>query len=563
MNARTVRTDPLALVAKVLRSRELRRVQLAFLAFSMCEHATWLAVFVYALARGGASEVGIVAVVQLAPAVVLSPLSSYAGDRFPPQRALAVGYGVQSVAMTATAAAMWQDMPIVAYLFAALAATAISFIRPVMGALLPGVTHAPADLVAANVVAGLIQQVGILAGPVGAGLLLAIGSPATVFAAAGLATGAACVAIALIRTDDGSGAAGAAARRPDAGDALRVVFAGFATLRRHQRLRILLGIVALAGLLSGVGSIVFVVFADVRLDGGGGTSGLLAAAYGVGGLTGALGATRLVRSNSIGGQLLLAGTLLGLAMLGAAWAETTVPALVSIAMMGAAESLLVLTATVSIQRQAPPAVLSRIFGIVEGTQMATIAGGSALVSLLVARWSLTAAFLAIGASMILTLALFGSMLRRHGDVLPPVDDETVARLLDDPVLAALSAPTIERLARNAERRRFAAGETIVRQGEPGDHYFLVVDGVVDISQDGHHLRFLPAGRSFGEIALLRDMPRTATATSSTDSEVLAVGRDDFLEAVTGHSRALTTATAVAERFLTDTPTERPRPSDPD
>jgi glycosyltransferase involved in cell wall biosynthesis len=89
--------------------------------------------------------------------------------------------------MTATAAAMWQDMPIVAYLFAALAATAISFIRPVMGALLPGVTHAPADLVAANVVAGLIQQVGILAGPVGAGLLLAIGSPATVFAAAGVA----------------------------------------------------------------------------------------------------------------------------------------------------------------------------------------------------------------------------------------------------------------------------------------------------------------------------------------------------------------------------------------
>jgi predicted MFS family arabinose efflux permease len=549
----TTRTGQLALIAKVARSRELRRVQLAFVVFSMAEHATWLAVFVYALARGGAAEVGIVAVAQLAPAVVLTPFSAYAGDRFSPQRALAVGYGVQSVAMAGTAAAMWAGQPIAAYVLAGIAATSISFIRPVMGALLPEVTHAPADLVAANVVAGLIEQIGILAGPLGAGIVLALASPAAVFAIAAVGTGVACIAVLSVRSDDGrSRGGGPPTPRPDARDALRIAFAGFATIRRHGRLRILLGVVAVAGLVKGVGDIVFVVFADDRLDGGGGTSGLLAVAYGFGGLLGALGATRLVRSSRIGGQLLAAGGLLGVAMAGAAWAAATPTALASMMLMGSAESLLVLTSTVSVQRQAPPQVLARVFGIVEGTQMALIAVGSLLVSVLVTQWSLAITFVTIGGASVAVLALLAALLNRQGDALPPVDDATVASLLADPVFAPLAATTIERLARNAERRRFEVGDTIVREGEPGEHYFLVVDGTVSVSQDGRHLRFLPAGRSFGEIALLKEVPRTATVVATSAGEVLAVGRDDFLEAVTGHSRALSTASTVADRYLDGT-----------
>ena len=450
------RTGQLALVAKVARSPELRRVQLAFVVFSTAEHATWLAVFVYALARGGATEVGVVAVAQLAPAVILTPFSAYAGDRFSPQRALAVGYGVQAIAMGGTAAAMWSDLPIAAYVFAGVAATSISFIRPVMGALLPEVTHAPADLVAANVVAGLIEQIGILAGPLGAGIVLAVASPAAVFAVAAMGTAVACAAVLTVRSDQDGGRGGRAGTtsRPDAGDALRIAFAGFATLRRHGRLRILLGVVAVAGLVKGVGDIVFVVFADDRLDGGGGTSGLLAVAYGIGGLLGALGATRLVRSSRIGGQLLTAGALLGIAMAGAAWATTTPTALASMVTMGAAESLLVLTSTVSVQRQAPPQVLARVFGIVEGTQMALIAVGSLLVSVLVTNWSLAVTFVTIGGASVAVLALLAALLNRQGDVLPPVDDDTVESLLADPVFAPLAATTIERLARNAERRRF-------------------------------------------------------------------------------------------------------------
>lgn len=181
--------------------------------------------------------------------------------------------------------------------------------------------------------------------------------------------------------------------------------------------------------------------------------------------------------------------------------------------------------------------------------MALIAGGSLLVSVLVVQFSLATTFVAIGAGAVIALGACGLLLGRRVDALPPVDDAVVARLLADPVFAPLAAPTIERLARNAIRRGIATGEVLVREGEPGEHYFLVVDGVVEITQHGLHTRFLPAGRSFGEIALLRDVPRTATATATSDGELLTVSRDDFLEAVTGHSRALTTASAVADRYL--------------
>ena len=98
-----VGSGQLALIGRVARAKELRRLNLAFVAFAISEHASWLAVLFYALERGGAEEVGLVAVVQLAPAVLLTPFSSLAGDRFSPRTALAAGYGAQCVAMTATA----------------------------------------------------------------------------------------------------------------------------------------------------------------------------------------------------------------------------------------------------------------------------------------------------------------------------------------------------------------------------------------------------------------------------------------------------------------------------
>jgi CRP-like cAMP-binding protein len=83
----------------------------------------------------------------------------------------------------------------------------------------------------------------------------------------------------------------------------------------------------------------------------------------------------------------------------------------------------------------------------------------------------------------------------------------------------------------------------------GTRYYLVVEGRLDVTIEGRWVRSLGAGQSFGEIAILRDVPRTATVSAATAVELLAIERGDFLESVTGHPRSMGRATQVAERFL--------------
>ena len=540
----SVGSGQLALIGRVARSRELRRLNVAFLGFAISEHASWLAVLFYALGRGGAEEVGLVAVVQLAPAVLLTPFSSFAGDRFSPRTALAIGYGAQCITMSATAAAMWADAPVIAYVCATGAATAVSFTRPVMGALLPAVVRTPRDLVAVNVVSGLIEQVGLFVGPMIAGLVIAVSSPAGALATTAMLTGSACVTTFGIRADTDE-----RVRSIGAGDALAAVFAGFTTLKHASRLRILLLFIAIAGLTRGIGDFAFVVVAEDRLAAGGGVAGLLAGAAGAGGFAGAIGSARLAQSGSVIRQSSVAAALIVAAIAAASVVDQLLPALLAMAALGAGGTILVITAAVCIQRQAPSDVLARVFGIVEGSLMASTAAGSFMLATLMRRASLGASFAFVAVAIALLLLIAVGLLRRNSDELAPVDEAIVARLLDDPVFSPLAAPTIERLARHADRRSIDTGESIVRQGDAGDHYYLVVEGTVAITQDGRQIRALSAGDSFGEIALMRDVPRTASATATSTVELLTVERDVFLAAVTGHSRALSAANDVVDGFL--------------
>jgi CRP-like cAMP-binding protein len=131
-----------------------------------------------------------------------------------------------------------------------------------------------------------------------------------------------------------------------------------------------------------------------------------------------------------------------------------------------------------------------------------------------------------------------------------LDDASVDRgrelelLRTIPIFSPLSAPVLEGLAARLEPVRVAAGEEIVRQGDHGDRFYVVAAGEVAVAIDGRPQATLGPGEHFGEIALLRDVPRTATVTARTDAELFALERDDFLAAVTGHSGSAEAAEAV-------------------
>jgi CRP-like cAMP-binding protein len=117
------------------------------------------------------------------------------------------------------------------------------------------------------------------------------------------------------------------------------------------------------------------------------------------------------------------------------------------------------------------------------------------------------------------------------------------------MFAPLAPPTIERLAANLVPVEAVAGAWLVREGELGDRFYVVDEGEVEIEIDGRTVRREGPGSSFGEIALLRDVPRTASVRAVSDVRLLALERDVFLSAVTGHVRSRSVAEAVvAERM---------------
>jgi len=123
--------------------------------------------------------------------------------------------------------------------------------------------------------------------------------------------------------------------------------------------------------------------------------------------------------------------------------------------------------------------------------------------------------------------------------------ERLELLRGNAIFAPLPAPTLEQLADALEEVRPTAGEEIVRQGAPGDRFYLVKEGTLEVHVDGRRVQVLGPGESFGEIALLRDIPRTATVRARTEAKLWALERGEFLDAVSGHARSQASAEEVA------------------
>ena len=539
-----------AAITRVARDQGLRRLQLSFTGFAFAEHATWLAVLVYAYERGGVSEAGVVAVVQLVPAIVVAPCVAYLGDRYRPDRALALGYGAQAVTMLATALAMWADLSIAAYAFATVASTCVTFTRPVMASILPLLSATAGDLVAANAMTALAEYAGMFAGPLIAGLVLDSGSPAVVLALGAAANALGGAAVSGKRTRRCVAERFDAAHVPlDAGSVASEVLGGLRVLRAHAIVRVVTGLLVLGALTRGVNDVLVVLFADARLGRGGGAAGLLGAAMGGGAVVGAIVATGLIGSARMAPYLALSAGLLATPFIVLSDVGSIPSAFLLFVSFGAGESLLRVTTNVAIQRRAPSAVAARIFGVVEGAQVAAMAVGSIGVTLLVRWFELSTALLVLGALIAGALGVGVLRFRQLGGDAPPPSAAIMARLLVDPVLGGLPLPAREQLAFAARRLDFAPDQMVILEGEPGNHYYLMVAGRVRVTIDGRFVTDMEAGESFGEIALLRDVPRTATVTCVTGVEVLAIKRDDFLEAVTGHPRSLAAGHAVAESML--------------
>jgi MFS family permease len=518
----------------VFRNRDLGRVLVAFGGFTSHEFGVWIAVLVYAYQQGGTTEAGVVAFVQLVPAMLFAPFAAVLADRHAPARVLWWGYVAQAVTTGATAVVILAGgSPYAAYACAAAASTAVTLTRPTQAALTPSLSRTPRELAASNVVASWVENASILAGPALTGVLFALSDAGVVVAVmAGLAGGTALLVAPLARRASGQ----VTALASESVGVVEECSAGFRTLAREPTLRLVVGLLALQYVVWGALDVFAVVLAIEVLGMGEAGAGYLNAAFGAGGVLGGVVTVALVGRRRLAPALGAGMLLWGAAFLLLGLFPTVAGALLLLAVAGIGNSLADVAGRTLLQRTAQEDVLARVFGVLEGVSMAALALGSISVPVLVVWLDPEAAILAAGAVLPVALILVRRRLRAI-DAAATVPVVEIALLRSLPIFAPLSAPELEGVARGLEPVEAAAGTTIVRQGEVGDRYYAVADGVVEVSADGDLVRTSGRGEGFGEIALLRDVPRTATVSAKTDVRLYALEKEPFVAAVTGHAQS--------------------------
>jgi hypothetical protein len=569
------RFESIAVFATVVRSPALVRVLLAYLLFSIAELATWIAILVYAFDRGGATASGLVAFAQLAPAVVFAPIGSALGDRLPRARMLALSYASYGALTLLAAVLLLADaVPLVVYGAAVLGGLALTLVRPAHAAILPTIARTPSELTAANVASGTVENVGILVGSVAGGFLLGSVGTGGVFLLSAVALLVGFLATVTMRpvtavrrqrseltfegsergvpisTDgehhvhDDHALPGVTA---PAG-VIREIGAGIRVIHSDPHARVLVLVLALSMMLVGMLDVLGVVLALDVLGAGEEGVGLLAGASGAGGLLGAGLAISLVGRPRLAGSLLASALVIGIGIGVSGLAPVLLVALAGFLAGGIGKSVFDVAGRTMLQRVAPDETLARIFGVLEGLNMAALAAGTLLAPLLVGLVGSTVALI-VAAAIIPAAVLVLRLWLAHADRAGVVHERELALIREIPMFAPLRVTVLERLAQELDHMHAHAGSDVIREGDPGERYYLIADGRCEVIVRGRVVNTIGPGEGFGEIALINDVPRTATVRALDDLDLFVLDRAPFLEAVTGQPRSRAAAQALIDRHL--------------
>jgi MFS family permease len=531
-------------IALVFRNARLRRLQLAWAGSSLGSCAYLIAIAVVAFRSGGAGAVGLIMLVRTAAAAVAAaPLAALA-DRYPRRRVMAVSDLVRAVLTTALAVVTQIDAPIaVVYVLAAAIAMVATVFRPAQAAITPSLADTPAELTAANAVAGTIESTSIFLGPGIGGLVLAASGSVAVFVVCVIAF---LWSAALVWSIDVPRAVDTETAGEDAGPV--ATLAGFSTLASSRALLAVTITYAAQALVAGALTVFAVVLAIDVLDMGNAGVGYLDCAFGVGGIVGGVAAVGLSGTRRLAAAF-AAGVLawgVGVALLGLT--STTVVALVLLAGVGVGNTVVDVAAVTLLQRSADDAVLGRVFGVLETVLLSALGLGSILAPLAIDAFGIRASLVGTGLVLPVVVLVFWRSIVALDRPDPEVAERT-ALLRAHPIFRPLAEATLEQLARALEPETAAAGAEVVRQGAAGDRVYVVASGELAVEVDGRPGAALGPGDVFGEIALLRDVPRTATVRAASDAELLTLGRDEFLAAVTGHPGSAAEADVVVATRL--------------
>jgi hypothetical protein len=260
----------------------------------------------------------------------------------------------------------------------------------------------------------------------------------------------------------------------------------------------------------------------------------------------AAGAVRVIRL----GRSFIADMLLwGVPLAVLALAPATAIAYLALVVVGIGNAVVDVSAFTMVTRLAGPGTAGKVLGALEFVALAGLAAGSILTPPLLHAVGVRGTLALLGGGLA-GLALAHAVRFARLDRAMPAPGPETGLLRDLPMFASLPLAVTELLAAEIEPRQFPAGAVVIRDGEAGDHFYLIVDGSAAASVHGARPgRPCTRGDCFGEIALLRDIPRTATVTAEQPLRTLTLGREQFLTAITGNSTSMAAADALAAQRL--------------
>jgi MFS family permease len=533
----------LATVRAAFRQPDIRRIELGYGMSVMGELAGAVSLVVYAYSAGGAALVAAYAASRALAGVVVALALAGVTGRLRGDRLLRWITGVRAVLLAAAAVMAALGDPAAAVIAVAAASSSLSgTYRPLQAAALPWLVRTPAELTASNAVTAVMENCAALIGPVLAGVLLAAATPAAAITLAAGSLGVATLLLFRLKLPDMPLAAGGAVHP------IRDVTAGIAEFVRVAPPGGSAILVFAQTLVRGALVVLIPVLAVHALALGESAVGWLNAVFGAGGLIGGVVAAAVVHVTRLGRSFIAGLLIWGLPLAVFALAPAAAIAYLALLIAGIGNAVEDTSSYTLVTRLAGPRAAGRVLSALEFIALAGLGIGSIIAPLLLRAFGVRGTFALLGGGLA-GLALAHAVRFMRLDRSMPAPGPEIGLLRNLAMFAPLPMAVTELLAAELQPGQFPAGAIVIREGEAGDRFYLIVDGSAAVSVRGTPRASLARGDCFGEIALLRGVARTATITAVQPLRTLALGRAEFLTAVTGNSSSRAAAETLVTRRL--------------
>jgi len=532
------------MIRTVAANRDLARLEIVWACVCLVRWALAILVALYAYREAGVTGVGVSALVRMVPAAVFAPRLSMLADHRSRRRVLLASLLLRFGCGVGLAAVVLADGPLPALLaLAAAYGVADSLQKPAQAALLGVHATNPTELAAATTWWSILDNAGFVVGSLIVGAVVGLAGIGEAFSVCVLPLLVATLVAWRLSPDKPP------PPLPGVGRTERAM-AGVVAVVRDTQLQLLVAILVAGMFVQAMVDVLLVVAALGLLVMGPEGAGWLSAAWGIGGMAGGATAALLLARRRLAWGLTVGLLLGGLPLVAVAvWPEQAV-ALVLLAVLGVGFGIIEVALLTLTQRLVASDVLGRVYGVQETLVAIAMALGSVAAAGLVGLAGQAGALAVTGAVLPLLAVLLLRGVRRldEGQLAP----EGVFELLRAvPAFASLPVATVENLARRARFEEFDAGHDVVRQGDPGETFYVILAGTVRVTEDGVVVRTQRDGDFFGEIALLHEVPRTATVHAVERTTLLALDQDEFLAAVGAHPRTRHELHAIASFRLAD------------